>query len=33
MAKVRINIDPTDKILLKRKLNRNGKAQNSLQVK
>ncbi len=27
MAKVRINIDPTDKILLKRKLNRNGKAQ------
>lgn len=27
MAKVRINIDPTDRILLKRNLNKNGKAQ------
>ena len=27
MAKVRINLNPTDKILLKRKLNKKGKAQ------
>lgn len=27
MAKVRVNLDPTDAILLKRKLNKNGKAQ------
>lgn len=30
MSRVKINIDPTDKILLKRNLNKNGKAQKFL---